>query len=366
MEKKRLKILEVVTVPTEKSGIPNVAFNLMRAFPPEEVELGYVSINEPSDFYKKQLDELGARLYVIPRKLSSPWTYVAKLAKIAKGYDIIHVHGNSATMVLEMLAGRLAGVRIRAAHSHNTSCRMKTIDRLMRPLFYALCNCRLACGQEAGNWLFGERDFNVIRNGIESSRFRYEESKGSAIRSRLGIEKGFLIGNIANFLEAKNHQFLIDVMSCLANRREDIKLILLGDGELKSAIEERVKKEGLEDKVILVGSVSNPEDYMSAMDLIVMPSIYEGLPLTLIEEQANGLSALVSDAVTEEANLTGNIIYLSLDMTPDQWADKIETLLANTKHDSETSDSSISKIKQKGYDISSSARSLLDIFHAGV
>ncbi|MDE6273348.1 MAG: glycosyltransferase [Muribaculaceae bacterium] len=360
----KIKILEVVTVPTEKSGIPNVAFNIMGALPREDVELGYVAINDPSEFFKDKLADLGARLFVIPRKLTSPWNYVVRLAKVAKGYDVMHVHGNSATMVLEMIAARIAGVKIRAAHSHSTSCSMKSIDRLARPLFHSLCNCRLACGQDAGTWLFGERHFEVIRNGIDTSEFRFDESRRKDIRSQLGLADEYLIGNIANFLEVKNHRFLIEIMRALNDRRRDIKLLLLGDGELAEQIKADVRSKGLEDVVFFAGSVSNPADYMSAMDFIIMPSIHEGLPLTLIEEQANGLSAMVSDAITKEADLTGNLTYMSLGDSADKWTDKLELLIEKAPRNSSVSEKSIEKIIKQGYDISSSANSLIELFRS--
>lgn len=362
IEGRKIRILEVCTVPTEKSGIPNVIFNLMRHMPHEDVELGYVAINQPSDLYRTELEKLGARLYIIPRKLNSPWKYIKDLAKIARGYDIIHVHGNSATMVLEMIAAKMAKVKIRAAHSHNSSCRMKTIDRLARPLFHSLCNLNLACGEAAGKWLFRNRNFIVINNGINTSKFAFDESKRSRIRESLGLESEILLGNIANFVDAKNHEFLLEVFAEILKKRKDIRLILLGAGNLLGEMKKKAADMKIEESVIFAGSVDNPEDYMSAIDYIVMPSKHEGLPLTLVEEQANGLSALVSTEVSNEADLTGNIKFLSLKATPGEWADEILNHLNYLEHNRGNSDIAIEKIRGRGYDIKDSVSSLMQIF----
>lgn len=361
-DRRRLKILEVCTVPTEKSGIPNVAFNLMRNMDREDIEIGYVAINEPSDYYKEELEHIGATLYVIPRKLSSPWKYVVRLATVARGYDIIHVHGNSATMVLEMIAAKMAGVKVRAAHSHNSSCRMKWIDKMSRPLFYMLCNTHLACGEAAGKWLFEDRGFDIIKNGIQTSRFAFDGFSRKKIRDDLGIKDEVILANIANFVEVKNHSFLLGVFAEILKKRDDVRLMLVGGGDLLEDSKGRAEELGIIDKVIFSGSVNNPEEFMSASDYIIMPSKYEGLPLTLVEEQANGLSAIVSDRVSREADLTGELYFLSLDKGEKYWADFILDKLRNFQHDDVKSKASVAGIIAAGYDIKESAAELLEIF----
>lgn len=361
-EGRKLKILEVCTVPTEKSGIPNVIFNLMGHVEKSTVEWGYVSINDPSEFHKKRLDSFGAALHVIPRKISSPWRYVASLAKIARGYDIIHIHGNSATMVLELIASKMAGVKVRCAHSHSTSCKMKVIDRMARPVFHKLCNLRLACGEAAGKWLFGQRKFEVIRNGVDTSAFSFAEGERESIRRSLNIDGGVVIGHVANFDAVKNHTFLLDVFKLIAERHQDCRLLLVGAGQLKESVKDYAENLGIGDKVIFTGSVDNPRAYMSAMDIVVMPSLYEGLPLTLVEEQANGLSCVVSTGVSREADLTGNLRFVPLDGGVEMWRKEIEEMLSTSRHDGMSSATAIKRIKDAGYDIRSSAKDLMQIF----
>lgn len=358
-----IKVLFVCTVPTDKSGIPNVIFNLLDRLDIDKYEMGYVSINEPSDFYKSKLDRINAKLFVVPRKLTNPLRYIFYLSRVAKDYDIIHVHGNSATMVLEMIAAKIAGVKVRIAHSHNTTCNMKSIDTLVRPLFYRLCNGRLACGIEAGKWLFKNKDFKIINNGIDVEKFRFDEILRASIRDQLRITREcLLIGHIGNFVRQKNHTFLIDIFHRFATLHPNSKLLLLGEGPLKTSIQSRVQSLGLSDCVIFAGSVNQPQEYMNAMDVVVMPSLFEGLPLTLIEEQANGLSIVAADTITPDANITGNISFLPLSANINNWVTSIQQILTMNYHHKKSSDKAISQIKSARYDIVSAVRTLEDYY----
>lgn len=356
------RILYVCTVPTDKSGIPTVIFNLLSAINQEGIEFGYVAINEPSDSYKEKLKELGVKLYIIPRKLSNPLKYVKDLMHISKDYDIIHVHGNSATMVLEMVAAKLGGIKYRIAHCHNTKCSQRVIDFLARPLFYNLCNGRLACGIEAGKWLYRKRDFKVINNGIESQKFKFNPLMRDEVREHLGWEKNKIIGHIGNFVSQKNHEFLIRVFHEYTKQNPDARLLLLGDGPLKQDVESQINDLKLTDKVLLVGSVDNPQEYLNAMDLVVMPSRFEGLPLTLVEEQANGLQGLVADTITQDANISGNLKFLPLSSSEEIWTETLREMLRVPYDRSVLSRKAISDITKQEYDIVQVGENLIEYY----
>lgn len=359
-----MQILFVNTVPTEANGITGVIFNYLKSIKFDfNHQIGYVAINSPSKFFRDQLSLNNAKLYILHRSIAQPLSYIKKLAIISKKYDIIHVHGNSATMTLEMIAAKLAGVKIRIAHSHNTTCRMKIIDRLCRPIFYKLCNGKMACGIEAGKWLFNDNDFMVLNNGIDSQRFKFSIKDRDSVRNNLGIEKNeILIGHIGNFVEQKNHDFLIDIFYNYNKQNPHSKLLLLGDGVLREKINNKIQNLGITDKVIFTGSVDNPAFYMNGIDLIVMPSLFEGLPLTLIEEQANGLPILAANTITKDANIANRIEFLDLSDKPIKWAEKMEEILARSNHDSETSMKAIEKIKAAKYDIFSVAEEIIDYY----
>lgn len=358
-----MKILVVNTTPSRRNGITNVALNLIKSFDKQGVEFGYVSISDMAKEIEAYLKEAGVKVYVVKRSIKRPITYIKQLAKIANGYDIVYVHGNSATMVLEMIAAKIAGVKVRAAHSHNTSCSMKKIDACSRPLFHALCNLRLACGKEAGKWLYGKRDFNIINNGIDCRRFIYNENIRNEVRKDLGWSDNFIIANVANFVAAKNHEFLINTFAGIHDKKSNVRLLLLGAGPLMDDVIAQTKEMGIYDCVKFIGNVPNIETYLQSIDFIVMPSKFEGLPLTLIEEQANGLSAVVSDTITKDVDITGNIKFLPLGKGAEFWSSYIVSMIENGIERGEIiSNESIKKIKDAGYDISTSSKKLKELF----
>lgn len=351
----------VCTVPTDLSGIPNVVFNLFEAFSRdghEDMEMGYVSINPVPDAFAERLRRMGIREYVIPRKISSSLSYVRRLASVAKDYDVIHVHGNSATMILEMAAAKLAHLPVRIAHAHSISCNMKAIDKMMRPWFHLLTTGRVACSDAAGRWLFRNRPFKVVFNAVRTSRFVFNPEVREDVRHKLGLGEAKVIGHIGYFQKVKNQTFLIDILSELLHQDADWRLLLLGDGELREDVRRKAEELGIADKVIMTGNVNNPEYYLQAMDIVCMPSLYEGLPLTMIEEQANGLPILASDTITTEADKTGLVEFLPLSAGANVWAKTLENLLAKHSRDTETSAQAVASIAKAGFDIDKVAADL--------
>ena len=351
----------VNTVPTERNGITGVIFNFIESFPKGVVELGYVAINEPDEVFRIKLGIVGARLYVVPREIMHPLRYVRNLANVARGYDAIHVHGNSATLVLEMMAAKMAGVPLRIAHSHNSNCSMHLIHRTVWPLFQTLCNSRLSCSDKAGRWLFGKRDFTVINNGIDTARFSFNAGNRKDIREMIEVT-GPIVGHVGNFDYAKNHTFIMQVFAEMKKTIPDATLMLVGGGEDMPRFQTMACVLGIEDSVIFTGSVSDSAPYMSAMDMVLMPSHYEGMPLTLVEEQANGLRGVVSDTITRNANLTGNLTYLSLADPMEKWVKTITAILNNPQDRVMASQAAIIKIKDSGYDIHQEAIKLLGCY----
>lgn len=354
-----MKILIINTNPTKREGITSVIFNQLENIKDQTLQFGYVSINTPEDEFIQRLKNINCKLYVLPRNIKKISTYISRLSKIAKDYDVIHVHGNSATLAIDLLAAKIGGIRYRLAHSHNTSCKMIIADKLLRPMFYKLCNGRLACGKDAGKWLYGNRKFEIIRNGINTSRFRFNQNKRAEIRKSLGWEDKIIIGHVGNFVEAKNHKFIFEIIKSAINKNPNIRLVCVGGGRLKEIAKDYLCGLGLNDYVHITDSVDNPEEYMSAMDAVLMPSIHEGLPLTLVEEQANGLRCLVSDAITKEADLTGNLYFLSLSQPMDVWSNELLKIVSERNNERTIiSEKSITAIKDKGYDISTEAHKL--------
>lgn len=362
-----MKLLIVNTVPSRRNGISNVIFNLLGVLEPGKIEIGYVAMSEIDEDYLAILGKLKAEVYVLSRKMSSPIGYVANLAMIAEGYDVLHAHGNSATMALEMAAARIAGVHVRAAHSHNTSCSMKAIHLFANPLFQRLCNLRLACSDSAGKWLFGNRDFNIINNSIDANRFAFSSATRKGMRKKLNLSDKIVIGHIGYFVTAKNHPFLLEIFRSVLDRVSNAHLMLLGNGSLMKDIEEKVSALGVSEHVSFAGNVPDPYNYTSAMDVCVMPSSHEGFPLTLLEQQAAGLVTIASANITADTNLTGNVKFMSLSKSAEEWADAIIGEIDDDDVMRESrSRTAIEIIKAREYDSESSSGKLLSAFEDAI
>lgn len=345
-----MNILVINTSSMGPDGIMNVIKNMLYAMDKNDVNIDLLAINEPADKVRLMFEEAGGKVYVIPRSMSNPIAYLCALVRLIRRgtYDIVHAHGNSATLVLEMLGAQLAGCKVRIAHSHNTTCKYPLLHKVLSPMFQMLCTHRLACGEAAGRWLFGNKKFLVVNNGILTNRFVFNREKRNEIRDlfKIGSEVK-LIGHVGLFNEQKNQSYLIDILAKLGS---EYKLFLLGIGHLRESVEQKVRDIGLSDRVIFGGVTDRVEDYLCAFDMLVMPSLYEGLPLTLIEAQASGLKCIVSENITHEVDKTGNLTFLSLEEGAESWAQTVLTS-AVCENREEASRMAIKRIKASGYDI---------------
>lgn len=359
-----MKVLVVNTNLTDKNGVAGVIFNYLQAINKDGLQMDLVSINHPNQQYIDIVERNGGHLYVIERTMGSVLKYWLELKKLItrEKYDIVHIHGNSHTVVLELSAAWAAGCKVRIVHSHNTKCEHNIVHRLTKPLFDFLVTHRLACGTDAGKWMYGNKPFIVLNNGIDTKKFSFSQTLRDKIRQQLNVSSNcFVLGHVGYFYEVKNHQHIINVFEVLYRKNKNMRLILIGDGILKKKMQCLIKEKELSDVVLFTGNIGNVNEFLNAMDAIIMPSIFEGLPLTLIEEQANGLPCVVSDNITREADKTGNLHFLSLSEPLSVWADCIERLQDGNNR-KERSIKAIEMIKGNGYDIEEEAKVLKKIY----
>ena len=360
-----MKVLMVNTVVTDPNGIAQVIFNINDYIDHSNLQIDLVSINDPDSRYYEKIQKYGGRIFVVKRSVSHALCYIFRLSTIIRKnhYDIVHAHGNSSTLMLEMLAAWIAGCKVRIAHSHNTTCSNILLHKILNGLFNALCTNRFACGKDAGEWLFRRRNFTIINNGINTEKFAYSSVKRKEIRRLLQIDDETIIaGHVGFFNTQKNQVFLLDIIHKLYNINPNVKFVLIGDGPDRDMVYNKIKNLGLEKIIICTGLVHNVEDYLSAMDLIIMPSLYEGLPVALIEEQASGLQCFISDTITREVDKTGNIVFIPLSQSSEEWARKINSLYRKDIDRDFVSAESIMKISNLGYSIQTESQKLLEYY----
>lgn len=320
MDDKKIKVA-MVTNHFGITGIGTVMMNYCKALDKKKYDLTILAGQPISEKYEKECLENGIHLVALPSRHGNPKGHYITLWKALRAghYDIVHDHGSSSMMAIDLTIAKLVGVKNRIAHSHNSTCPNLKVHKLLNPYFRTVYTKALACGKLAGNWLFGENNFEVLPNGFCTDDFAFSEKKRDAVRTELGVENQLLIGHIGRINEQKNQEYLLDIFKEVAAKRDDAILLIVGTGPDEEKIKIRVKEHPYMNRIILYGETDNPAVLYSAMDIFAFPSRYEGLPVVLLEAQISGLPCVVSDKITREVDL-GDIIWKSIDDAPKQWA----------------------------------------------
>lgn len=353
----KIKLIFINTVNLEENGISSFILNNSYILTNWNVEVTIIAPNKVNSDLQSALRKNNINLIELPMRNKKPYVYFVKLLSIfkKKKCDVVHVNGNSTTMSIELLAAYLAGIKIRIAHSHNTTTDHKRINKLLRPIFDVVANGRIACNTAAGKWLFKNKNFLVIRNGINLSNFKFDATMRKKYRDKLGLnENDILLGHVGRFNRQKNQHFLLDLMNHLDSKYH---LVLIGSGmnyhELKTEVKQ--SKE-LNTRVTFTGPIKDTSVWLSAMDVFLLPSLYEGQPYTLIEATASGLNSIVSDTVSKENDIADNIIFESIKKSR-KWIGILENQIVKDRDT--VSNKYIQVLKKAGYDSTENAKNLL-------
>jgi glycosyltransferase involved in cell wall biosynthesis len=360
-----LKVLVIITGGLMNDGITLSQINMFDVMDKNDMDIAFAAVNGCLPNIADKIERAGCCILRLPNRtrLRSYFVSLIRLLKKEK-FDIVHIHGSSAIMSIELLAAYIAKVRIRIAHSRNTANSHPLIDKLLRPIFHALTTKRLACGTDAGRFLFGKRSFDIIHNGIRLEHYAFNETIRKEIRAKLNIVDETVIGHIGGFNEQKNQKILIDVFAELCLNSTSYILCLIGDGETLIDCKTLVGKYGISDKVIFLGIVENVNDYDQAFDIVCFPSLFEGLPNVVIEWQAAGLPIILSDAITTECAITPLCEYLPLYAGADVWAKRIHERLCESRDRKYSSFEAVSAIRKNAFDISTTAESIKRQYYA--
>ena len=357
-----VRALLVITVPMQAEVITLSSLRYVERMDRDKVKVTFLAKNEPDDDIKRRVKEAGALLKVIKGRNEHPLRYVRELSKFIRGgvFDAVHARGSSSTLSLEMFAAYLGGAKLRIAHSDNSYSRHGALHRLLRPFLRMFCNRNLACGAEAGKWLFGKRPFEVLNIGVDCDSLVYDPEARDSVRREWGFDEDRrVIGCVANLTGAKNHSFLLRAFREVIKRDESARLVLVGGGKLFEQLENEAAELGVSPYVLFTGTRSDIPEVLSACDVMALPSFYEGFPSVLLEWQCSGLPSLVSGRVTKDADVSGLLRYLPID-DPAVWAEAL--LGADTANRSENSKKGAEAVKRAGYGITENAKRLQDIY----
>lgn len=352
-----IRVLHVVTH-MNRGGLETMLMNYYRNIDRSRLQFDFLVHREKRADYDDEIESLGGKIYRLPPLNPFDLIYRRRLQQFFlehPEYKIVHSHIDCMSAI-PLKAAKKAGVPVRIAHSHSIS-QDKDVKYLLK-LFYKRFIAKnathlMACGQQAGEWMYGNANFHILNNAIDAKRYSFDHENYCAERTKLGVRPDdILVGHVGRFSPPKNHDFLIDVFAECVNMNPKAKLILVGDGNLRSGIEEKVKRLGLEASVIFTGVRSDVAKLMQAMDVFVFPSIYEGLPLTIVEAQAAGLPCLISDGVPIECKLTNLVEQIPLTDEPREWAKKILNVTDTVRQNTYL------EICDSGFDVQSNVKKL--------
>lgn len=352
MPGQKLPVLELITTPMGFDG--QTLFPLRITAPMDRVRADFLTYGGCDDRIRAQVEARGGQVFVAPSRLRHPIRYIRYVSGVIRqnGYRVVHAHGSSCTLAIDLLAAMLGGARVRIAHSHNSQCRFTLLHRLLRPLFMALYTRALACGDAAGHWLYGKRPFDVVRNAIDTRAYAYDPAARDSARAELNLGDSLTLGCVAGFTAIKNHAFLLDVFARLLKRRPDCTLVLVGDGDLRDELTQRAQALGVADRVRFTGVRTDVPRLLQAMDAMLLPSLFEGFPTVALEWQSAGLPVLMSDSVTRDCALTGLVQFLPLE--PERWVQAVLDLPTTDR--AKSSREGVDALTRAGYDLQTASK----------
>lgn len=320
----------------------------------------------------KLMNQFGSDVYYVgyeKNKLLKQFYCFNNLRKLIHNqkYNCVHIHADVANkLMISGLASKSCGVKKIILHSHASGVDGK--NRKLKKLLHYLCRKTLkfigtdyvSCSDIAAKWMFpniNKKSIVIVNNGVDLERFRYNSEIRNRIRDELNLDGSFVIGHVGRFAYQKNHEYLIDIFSATKIKIKNSKLLLIGEGILKQEIQTKVKKEGIGEDVIFYGTSNRVYELFQAMDVFVLPSYFEGLPIVGVEAQASGLPVLFSDKITNEAKLTNQVYYLNIDnMSINDWVDQLVRLTSVDRKDT------YSELKERGFSIQDTIHCLLRLY----
>lgn len=373
MEKNKVVRILQINAGEKYGGVSAMLYNFYSHINKEIIQFDFLAPTTTS-FYlqRKEIEEQGGRIielrakgFFLKRKICF-WNRLYHWLSTQK-YKVIHIHSGSVFFNIQVaLIAKLCHVPRIIIHSHSAGSGSKIRLIMGKPfkcLFAALGTDFLSCSEQAAQFMFpstiiNQGKYKIVRNGIDVKKFQFSIDARKNYRQLLGVNGKKVVLHVGRFSSVKNHEFLIDIFYNLQKKENNVCLLLVGEGETQKIIKQKVNDLGIEDKVKFLGLRSDISEIMSASDIFVLPSLYEGLPVVGIEAQANGLKCIFSKGVTEEVNVLGDSIFISLSDEIEEWSNEIWKVLCLESHREDVS----KKIVDSGYAIENAVKYLEEIY----
>lgn len=363
MNKKILRVVHIIGK-VEMGGVQAVVMNYYRNIDKTKVQFDFIIDGYNETPIDEEIKSMGGKVYKIEPYEKNIFKNMLQCYKIFKTnkYTIVHCHLNTLS-VFPLFVAWICKIKIRICHNHSTAAKgegkKNLIKYILLPFSKLFATHYCACSELSGRWIFGNNFYNkgkvkLIKNAIDINKYSYNKSVRDKKREQMNLNNKFVIGHVGRFVYQKNHNFLIDIFNEAYKINNNLILILVGDGQLKNQIQYKVKKLGLKDNILFLGNRFDVPELMQAMDLFLLPSFYEGLPVVGVEAQAAGLKCIFSDSITYETKVTNLVEFIGLNKSPKYWANQI--IKYSDRYNRENTDI---QIKKAGYEIKIAAHNLL-------
>lgn len=312
-------------------------------------------VNTNENYYADEIRRNGGKFYVIPPKSKSPLKSFNAVRRIVfqNKYEYVMRVNEHSLSTIDLLAARMGGARklvMRSSNSSSGSAMSIIVHKLFRIMAVCIPNVKIAPSVLAAEYTFGKRaterkKVHILRNGLAIDDFAFSEEYRNKHRAELNLHKKFVVGHVGRFDSQKNHKYMIDIFVEVLKIKKNAVLLMVGDGPLMDDMRKKVIEKGIEDSCLFVGVRRDVNELLSAMDVFLFPSLFEGMPNTVIEAQTAGLPCLISDTITKEANVCGLVHFMSLGEKQEVWSQKLIEL-SNPLREQAQYD-----MKHAGYDI---------------
>lgn len=335
-----MKNILVFGMTENPGGVESVIMNYYKNINPQKIRFDFLCNTKEKIAYEDYIQKHGSKIYKITARNDNPIKYKKEVRqffkKYSKKYDCFWMNVNNLVNIDYLILAKKYGIERRIIHSHNSKIMDDGVKGKIKGLIHNV-NKKVvvkyatdfwACSSEAADFFYKTKkkpNIKIIENAIDVNKFEFDDTRREKIRKQYNIlANDIVIGDIGRLESQKNIGYLISVFERYHKINPNSYLMIVGNGSLQKELKKIVMEKRLTKNVIFTGAVANTQDYLSAFDVFMMPSLYEGLPVTLVEAQAAGLKCVVADNITKEVNVSENIEYLPIDSTAiDLWKSKV-------------------------------------------
>lgn len=339
-----MKRLLCIVSSMDRGGAETFLMKIYRQLDKTKYQMDFCVSKEKNGFYDNEIKTMGGKIFYVPPKSKKPIKNFLEIKEIVKKekYNSVLRTSQQSLAALDLLAAKCGGANNLIYRSSNAGLNGNIFSRILNNFFSflprSIPNIKLAPSTEAAEFVFGKKSVEngkvyILHNAINYDDFKFNLKVRSKVRKELNIDEKVVYGHIGRFNIQKNHMFLLDVFNEIYKKNRNSVLLLIGNGELKNDILNKINTLKLNDSVFLLGLQDNVSNYLMAMDKFIFPSLFEGMPNVIIEAQASGLPCYISNTITKEANITGLVKYISLNDSSKEWASIILKDKINLRED---------------------------------